>query len=78
MDFVFQNAGIHGRCGDSHKNKVLCVMQTIFHDADIVHYEWKNFEHGSMTGDHKSLMRWMQALSKHRLYTSSTPARSRE
>ncbi len=64
MDFVFQNAGEGGGCGDSHENQVFCVKQNVSPDVDIVHYEWTYFEHGAAAPQHESLIRWTQMLPR--------------
>ena len=64
MDFVFQNAGEGGSCGDSHQNQVYCVRQNVSPDVDIVHYEWTYFEGGTAAPEHESLIRWTQMMSK--------------
>lgn len=57
MEFIFQNAGEGGGCGDSYENQIYCVR-------DILHYEWTYFEHGGAYKEHESLIRWVQMLPK--------------
>ena len=64
MNFVFQNAGEGGGCGDSHQNQHFCVKQNISPDVDIVHYSWTYFEGGSAHAVHEDLIRWAQMLPK--------------
>ncbi|KAL7527827.1 hypothetical protein ACHAXR_002152, partial [Thalassiosira sp. AJA248-18] len=64
MEFVFQNAGLGGGCGDSHENQHFCVKQNVSPDVDVVHYEWTYFEHGRATPQHENLIRWTQMLPK--------------
>jgi hypothetical protein len=64
MDFVFQNAGEGGGCGDSHQNQHFCVKQNISPDVDIVHYSWTYFEGGQAQIEHEDLVRWTQMLPK--------------
>ena len=64
MDFVFQNAGEGGGCGDSHENQHFCVTQNISPDVDIVHYSWTYFEGGRASWVHEDLVRWGQMLPK--------------
>ena len=65
MEFVFQNAGEGGGCGDSHHNQHFCVKQNISPDVDIVHYSWTYFEAGGGAEvQHEDLTRWAQMLPK--------------
>lgn len=64
MEFVFQNAGEGGGCGDSYENQHFCVKQNVSPDVDIVHYEWTYFEHQGQEKDHENLIRWTQMLPK--------------
>jgi hypothetical protein len=64
MDFVFQNAGEGGGCGDSHKNQHYCMKQNISPNVDIMHYSWTYFEGGDAHVDHEELVRWAQMLPK--------------
>ncbi|KAL9187877.1 hypothetical protein ACHAXT_006255 [Thalassiosira profunda] len=64
MEFVFQNAGEGGGCGDSYKNQHFCVKQNISPDVDIVHYSWTYFEGGKAAPEHEDLLRWAQMLPK--------------
>jgi len=64
MEFVFQNAGEGGGCGDSFENQHFCVKQNVSPDVDIVHYEWTYFEHGAAGKEHENLIRWTQMLPK--------------
>lgn len=78
MDFVFQNAGEGGGCGDSHENQHWCVKQNVSPDVDVVHYEWTYFEHGGAQKQHEDLVRWCQMLPKqppvHIFNTGTLPA----
>ncbi|KAL7532064.1 hypothetical protein ACHAWF_006667 [Thalassiosira exigua] len=64
MDFVFQNAGIGGNCGDSHLNQHFCLGMNVSPEVDIVHYSWTYFEHGDEIVPHEDLIRWAQLLPK--------------
>ena len=64
MDFIFQNAGEGGGCGDSHHNQYFCVKQNISPEVDIVHYSWSYFEGGGAQAEHEDLVRWAQMLPK--------------
>ena len=64
MEFVFQNAGEGGGCGDSYENQHYCVRQNVSPDVDIVHYSWTYFEHGGAHKEHENLVRWTQMLPK--------------
>ena len=64
MDFVFQNAGEGGGCGDSHENQHFCVAQNVSPDVDILHYSWTYFEGGRASWVHEDLVRWAQMLPK--------------
>ncbi|KAL3822034.1 hypothetical protein ACHAXA_007827 [Cyclostephanos tholiformis] len=64
MDFVFQNAGEGGGCGDSHKNQHFCVKVNISPNVDIIHYSWTYFENGGGYVEHENLIRWAQMLPK--------------
>ena len=64
MDFVFQNAGEGGGCGDSHKNQHYCMKQNISPNVDIMHYSWTYFEGGDGYVEHEELIRWAQMLPK--------------
>lgn len=64
MDFVFQNAGEGGGCGDSFQNQHYCVQQNISPDVDVVHYSWTYFEGGRAHPEHEDLIRWTQMLPK--------------
>jgi len=80
MEFVFQNAGEGGGCGDSYENQHFCVKQNISPDVDIVHYSWTYFEGGNAHPQHEDLIRWTQMLPKqppvHILNTGTLPADS--
>jgi hypothetical protein len=39
MEFIFQNAGEGGGCGDSFQNQIWCVKQNISPNVDVVHCE---------------------------------------
>ena len=64
MDFIFQNAGEGGGCGDSHHNQHFCVKQNISPEVDIVHYSWTYFEGRHAQTEHEDLVRWSQMLPK--------------
>jgi len=78
MDFVFQNAGEGGGCGDSYENQHYCVKQNVSPDVDIVHYSWTYFEGGRAAPQHEDLIRWTQMLPKqppvHVFNTGTMPA----
>lgn len=64
MEFVHQNAGEGGGCGDSYQNQIFCIKQNVSPDIDIVHYEWTYFEGGRASPEHESLIRWIQMLPR--------------
>ncbi|KAL7552156.1 hypothetical protein ACHAWF_015369 [Thalassiosira exigua] len=64
MDFVFQNTGIGGNCGNSHLNQHFCLGMNMLPDMDVVHYSWTYFEHGNEIVSHEDLIRWAQLLRK--------------
>ena len=64
MEFVFQNAGEGGGCGDSYENQVFCINQNVSPNVDIVHYEWTYFEHGAAAEYHEMLIRWTQMMPR--------------
>jgi hypothetical protein len=64
MNFVFQNAGGGGGCGDSHRNQHFCVKQNISPDVDIVHYSFNNTDDDGAHVEQENLVRWTQMLPK--------------
>jgi hypothetical protein len=62
MEFVFQNAGEGGGCGDSYSNQNYCFMQNANPNSDIFHWSWTYF--GDASSDIEMLIRWTQLLPK--------------
>ena len=62
MEFVFQNAGEGGGCGDSYANQNYCFMQNGNPNSDLFHWSWTYF--GEASVDMEMLIRWTQLLPK--------------
>lgn len=62
MEFIFQNAGEGGGCGDNYANQNYCFMQNGNPNSDIFHWSWTYF--GEASSDMEMLIRWTQLLPK--------------
>jgi hypothetical protein len=61
-----RNAGEGGGCGDSFRNQLYCVRNTLGDDADIVQYSWTYFEGdpGEAAAAHESFVRFALAMKR--------------
>ena len=61
-----RNAGEGGGCGDSFRNQLYCVRNTLGDDADIVQYSWTYFEGdpGEAAAAHEAFVRFALAMER--------------
>lgn len=59
-NFVVENAGITGDCGDAWANQIWCVEHTINPEADTIHYDWTYFSDNPEA--HEQFTRWSLLL----------------